>query len=47
MTKLQRKSVKLGLEKVLGGEVKISDNARIGLICNQASVNHSFRHSVD
>ena len=47
MIKLQRKSVKLGLQKALDGDVKFPDNARIGLICNQASVNHSFRHSAD
>jgi len=47
VAKLQRKAVKLGLEKVLDGQKKLSDNARIGLICNQASVNHSFRHSAD
>ncbi len=45
--KLQRRSVKLGLEKALDGELKLSKNARVGLICNQASVNHSFRHSAD
>jgi len=47
VTKIQRKPVKLGLEKALEGRIKLSDNARVGLICNQASVNHSFHHSAD
>jgi uncharacterized protein YbbC (DUF1343 family) len=47
VAKLQRKSVKLGLEKSLEEEMKLLKNVRVGLICNQASVNHSFQHSAD
>ncbi len=47
MAKLQHKPVKLGLEKVLGGQSGFGKNTRVGLICNQASVNHRFRHSAD
>ena len=47
MAKLQHKPVKLGLEKILDGHIKLSINAGVGLICNQASVNHSFYHSAD
>lgn len=47
MAKLQRKSIKLGLEKILEGQTKTSSNARVGLICNQASVDHRFRHAAD
>jgi uncharacterized protein YbbC (DUF1343 family) len=47
MAKLQRKSVKLGLEKILGERKNVLQNARVGLICNQASVNHDFRHAAD
>lgn len=47
MPKLQRKAVKLGLERVLDEQVKSLKDFRIGLICNQASVNHQFHHSAD
>lgn len=47
MKKLQRKPVKLGLEKILGEKLYALRNLRIGLICNQASVNHQFQHAAD
>lgn len=47
MAKIQRKAIRLGLEKILGEDPKLLENLRVGLICNQASVNHSFRHSAD
>jgi uncharacterized protein YbbC (DUF1343 family) len=47
MARLQRKAVKLGLEKVLGEQKPLLKNLRIGLICNQATVNHEFRHAAD
>lgn len=47
MAKLQKKSVKLGLEKVLEENIGLLSNDRIGLICNQASVTHQFRHAAD
>ncbi len=47
MAKLQRKPIKLGLEKILDGQIQLAESARCGLICNQASVNHSFQHSAD
>ncbi len=48
MTMLERKSVKLGLERLLEDDkIGILKNWRIGLICNQASVNHQFRHAAD
>jgi uncharacterized protein YbbC (DUF1343 family) len=43
---LQRKAVKLGLEKALE-ERDIFTNQRVGLICNQASLNHGFEHAAD
>lgn len=46
MTKLQRKPVKLGLEKVLENP-EILKGLRVGLICNPASVNHKFQHAAD
>ncbi len=47
MTKFQRKPVKLGLEKILSEKPYSLKNLRVGLICNQASVNHQFRHAAD
>ncbi|MDQ3799315.1 MAG: DUF1343 domain-containing protein [Acidobacteriota bacterium] len=47
MTKLQRKAVKLGLEKVLDEQLHLLKNLRVGLICNQATVDHQFRHAAD
>src|SRR5829696_8429736 len=47
MAKLQRKAVKLGLEKVLDEQIGLLKNQRIGLVCNQATVNHQFQHAAD
>ena len=47
MKSLERKTVKLGLEKILDDSMNILNNQRIGLICNQASVNHKFQHAAD
>ena len=47
MSKLQRKQIRLGLEKVLIEKTSLPKNMRVGLICNQASVDHSFQHSAD
>ncbi|HRH43795.1 MAG TPA: DUF1343 domain-containing protein, partial [Pyrinomonadaceae bacterium] len=47
MSRLQRKAIKLGLEKVLENPEKYFGNKRIGLICNQATVNHQFQHAAD
>jgi uncharacterized protein YbbC (DUF1343 family) len=43
----QQKTVKIGLEKALEESKSFFANQRIGLICNQASVNHSFDHAAD
>ena len=42
-----RSSVKLGLEVLLEKKVKLLKGLRVGLICNQASVNHKFQHASD
>lgn len=47
MAKLQRTPIKLGLERVLENPQKYFSDQRIGLICNQATVNHQFRHAAD
>lgn len=47
MVKLQRKPVKLGLEKILDEKVASLKGMRVGLVCNPASVNHQFQHAAD
>lgn len=47
MARLQQKPVKLGLEKILNERLDTLKNLRVGLICNQASVNHRFQHAAD
>jgi len=45
--KLERKPIKLGLEKILDEQINLLENLRVGLICNQASVDHQFQHAAD
>lgn len=47
METFQRKPIKLGLEKILDEQSSRLKGQRIGLICNQASVDHNFRHAAD
>jgi uncharacterized protein YbbC (DUF1343 family) len=42
-----RRPIKLGLEKLLEDQLSLIKGARVGLICNQATVDHSFRHAAD
>jgi uncharacterized protein YbbC (DUF1343 family) len=44
---MARTHIKLGLEKLLEDPAGILNGARVGLICNQASVNHQFHHTAD
>jgi uncharacterized protein YbbC (DUF1343 family) len=44
---LSRKKIKLGVEKLLEDPISFLGDSRIGLICNQASVDHGFRHVAD
>ncbi|HEY6045205.1 MAG TPA: DUF1343 domain-containing protein [Pyrinomonadaceae bacterium] len=39
--------IKLGLERLLDEKAGILRNARVGLVCNQATVDHEFRHAAD
>src|SRR5438045_1397205 len=39
--------VTLGLEKLLKDRIDLLQGGRVGLICNQASVDHGFRHAAD
>lgn len=47
MAILERKAVKIGLEKVLENPKEILKDLRVGLVCNPASVNRQFRHAAD
>jgi uncharacterized protein YbbC (DUF1343 family) len=47
MPRFRRETVKLGLEKVLDERLDVLRDLRVGLICNQASVNHQFEHAAD
>lgn len=42
-----RHQIRLGLEQLLGERISVIEGARVGLVCNQASVDHSFRHAAD
>jgi uncharacterized protein YbbC (DUF1343 family) len=44
--KSERKIV-LGIEKLCGGHSDLIKGRRVGLVCNQASVDHALRHSAD
>src|ERR1041385_8175262 len=43
---MTKRAVQLGLEKLLEDPASLA-GARVGLVCNQASVNHQFRHAAD
>jgi uncharacterized protein YbbC (DUF1343 family) len=40
-------TIALGLERLLEDEADLLRGARVGLVCNQASVDHGFRHAAD
>ena len=42
-----RHQIKLGLERLLDERVDALAGVRVGLVCNQASVDHGFRHAAD
>ena len=44
---MKRRHIKLGLETLLEQPSQYVGTERIGLICNQASVDHGFRHAAD
>jgi len=41
------RQIKLGLERLLQDRISLLQGARVGLICNQASVDHHLRHAAD
>jgi uncharacterized protein YbbC (DUF1343 family) len=44
---MTRTHVKLGLEILLEDQADKLTGARVGLVCNQASVNHQLHHAAD
>ena len=42
-----RAAVVLGLEKLLQAKTGVLRGARVGLVCNQASVDHNYHHAAD
>lgn len=47
MSKHQKNSIAIGLEKILGEQKNLLAGLRVGLICNQASVDRQYRHAAD
>lgn len=43
----QPAKLQLGLEKLLEDRLHLLRDVRVGLVCNQASVNHAFHHAAD
>lgn len=44
---MTRAHIQLGVERLLEEQIGLLSKARVGLICNQASVDHQFRHAAD
>lgn len=42
-----RQPIKLGVERLLTEKIDLLGGARVGLVCNQASVDHGFGHVAD
>ncbi|MCA1619276.1 MAG: DUF1343 domain-containing protein, partial [Acidobacteria bacterium] len=47
MSLKSRRRVVLGLEKLCESRSKLIKGSRVGLVCNQASVDHGLNHSAD
>src|SRR6266446_7601936 len=45
--KREVKRIKLGIERLLDEQLDLIRGKRLALVCNQASVDHSFRHAAD
>jgi len=43
----EKRKISLGIEELLSKRGDLLSGARVGLICNQASVDHELRHSAD
>jgi uncharacterized protein YbbC (DUF1343 family) len=44
---LSKKKIVIGLERLLGDQKHLIADKRVGLICNQSSVNHQYQHAAD
>lgn len=42
-----KRPITLGVERLLNEEIDLLRGQRVGLVCNQASVDHGFRHAAD
>jgi len=42
-----KKHLSVGLENLLGEKIELLRGARVGLVCNQASVDHGLQHAAD
>src|SRR5262249_53881980 len=42
-----RHQIKVGLQRLPDDRISALNDARVALVCNQASVDHSFRHAAD
>ena len=47
MGHVEKRKIRLGIEELLSKRGDLLRGARVGLICNQASVDHELRHSAD
>ena len=47
MSKGEKRKIRLGIEELVSKRGDLLRGARVGLICNQASVDHELRHSAD
>ncbi len=47
MRAVERRKIKLGIEELLSKHIDLLRGARVGLVCNQASVDHELRHAAD
>lgn len=45
--RMKKQAIKLGLERLLSDSPGLLAGKRVGLVCNQASVDHQFRHAAD
>jgi uncharacterized protein YbbC (DUF1343 family) len=43
----KRQAITLGVERLLSEKIQLVRGARVGLVCNQASVDHGFHHVAD
>lgn len=44
---MNRKPIQLGIERLLTQKLDLIRGLRVGLVCNQASVDHNFQHAAD